>query len=127
MSKRSEVAEVLIAAHLPGCKFEGRIISGSIDTMPVSGLILELKRCLWDTKHVKEYEQFLKMVEFPNQERQQAKVIGLNPNSHNKVKSIKRHIHDTLIDDGVEQMPAWLYHRCDEIYYINLKGVGELW
>lgn len=127
MNGWQEAKEVLIVAHIPDCKFEGRIISGSIDSMPVSGFVLELKRCLWGTKFQKEYEQFLKMIECPCQERQQAKAIGIQPNSHRKVKAIKRHIEDTLIEDGVNRMPSWLYEKCSEVHYINLKGNGGLW
>lgn len=123
----NEAKDVLIAAHLPDVKFEGRITSGSIDSMPISGLVMELRRCLWGTKYQDEYEQFKKMVEFPCQLRKQAKAIGLNSNSNNKAKNIKRHIEDTLIADGVERMPKWLYDKCDEVHYINLKGSGELW
>jgi hypothetical protein len=133
MSKRDEAKAVLIAAHLD-MRFEGHITSGSIDSMPVSGLILELKRCLWPPEHGGtrkrfdvEYGQFLKMIEFPNQERQQAKALGIPGYNHKKVKSVKRHIEDTLIEDGVDRMPAWLWEKCEEIWDMNLKGGVELW
>ena len=136
MSKRQEVAEVLIAAHLPGCMFEGRITSGGIDFGPVNDLILDIKRCLWSVEfggtrkqYDKEYEQFLILCDYPCQLRNQAIVLGLDPdNNRKKVKSIKQHIQDTLIEDGVDRMPSWLFYFCyDAIWGINLKGHGDIW
>jgi len=127
---------VLIAAHLPDVKFEAHTSSSSVDALPVSTLILELHRCLWGTKHVKEYEQFLLMMQYPCDEKRQAVAIGLGHKSlmaairgkeRHKVKNIKRHIDETLIEDGVAAMPKWLFIQCQDVYYFNLKGAGEIW
>ena len=136
----TEAKEVLIVAHFPDVKFEGGITSGSIDTMPVSGLILELRQCLYDTKYVKEYEQFKTMIVYPKDEHRQAQALGLLPKGYesllaamkrrkpqNKVANIKRHIEDTLIADGVDRMPKHLFERCAEVHYINLRGDGASW
>lgn len=140
----NEAKEVLIAAHLPDVKFKEHTSSSSVDALPVSTLVLELRRCLWGTRYVKEYTDFLKMIEYPCDNQQQTVAIGLQhpeigygrlmvairgkrTRPDNKVKNIKRHIEDTLIADGVDHMPTWLYEMCEEIHYINLKGCGELW
>jgi hypothetical protein len=136
--------QVLIAAHLPDVKFEAHMSASSVDALPVSSLILELRRCLWDTKHVDEYADFLRMIAYPCDERRQAVSIGLQrpeigygrlmvairgkrTRPNHKVKNIKRHIEETLITDGVNAMPGWLYSQCDEIFELNLKGHGDLW
>ena len=132
---------VLIAAHLPDVKFEAHTSSSSVDALPVSTLILELHRCLWGTKHVKEYEQFLLMMQYPCDESRQAVAIGRPEAGYgrllaairgrrrpeNKIKNIKRHIEETLIEDGVAAMPKWLFIQCQDVYYFNLKGAGEIW
>ena len=130
----AQAADVLIAAHLPDVKFEGRIISGSIDTMPISGLILELRRCLWGVDfcgtrkmYDQEYEQFIKIMGCPPIDCQQAVALGLPYGSGNKVKSIRQHIKDTLITDGVARMPVWLFNKCEMIWEDNLRGHVRLW
>jgi len=127
LQQRAQVKLVIIAAHLPDCKFEGGFISGSIDSMPVSGLVLELHRTLWGTTYTQEYRDFLKLMENPQKLRRQAISLGLSPESHNKVKNIKRHIDETLIEDAVYRMPQWLSDKAIEVYELNLKGEDELW
>jgi hypothetical protein len=121
----SQVKLVLIAAHLPDCVFEGGFISGSIDSMPVSGVILELKRCLWDTKYVEEYNQFITLMKYPQWEERQAKALGIE--SVEKVPNVKRHIDETLIEDAAYRMPQWLANKSLDIYDLNLKGASEIW
>jgi hypothetical protein len=133
----TEAKDVLIAAHLPDVKFEAHTSSSSVDALPVSTLILELRQCLYNTKHTDEYRDFKVMIQYPCDERRQAKALKLGHKAllaaifdrqqERKVKNIKRHIEDTLIADGVDAMPAWLYEQCEEIHYINLKGHGDLW
>ena len=135
---------VLIAAHLPDVKFEAHTSASSADILPVSVLILELRQCLYHTKHVDEYADFLKMMQYPCDEQRQAVAIGLQrpeigynrlliairgkrTKPNNKVKNIKRHIEETLIVDGVNAMPGWLYYQCRDIYDINLDLHGDLW
>ncbi len=133
----NEAKDVLIAAHLPDVKFEAHTSSSSVDALPVSTLILELRRCLYKTKHTDEYQDFLAMIQYPCDERRQAKALKLGHKAllaaifdrkqERKVKNVKRHIEDTLIADGVDAMPDWLYEMCEEIHYLNLRGHGGIW
>lgn len=133
----NEAKDVLIAAHLPDVKFEAHTSSSSVDALPISTLILELRRCLYKTIHTDEYKDFLVMIQYPCDERRQAKALKLGHKAllaaifdrqqERKVKNIKRHIEETLIADGVDAMPAWLYEQCAEIHYINLRGAGSIW
>lgn len=132
----NEAKDVLIAAHLPDVRFEMHTTSSAEDILPISMLVLELRRCLYDTKHTDEYKDFLAMIQYPCDEARQAKVLKLGYKSlvdavfgkkQRKIKNVKRHIEDTLIADGVDAMPSWLYEMCEEIFYINLRGHGGLW
>ena len=132
----TQAKQVLIAAHLPDVKFEVHTSSSAVDAMPVSTLIFELRRCLWNTKHVNEYKDFLAMIQFPCDDARQAKAIKLGHKSllsaicgkdRHKVKNIKRHIDETLIEDGVVAMPKYLFIQCQDVYYFNLKGAAEIW
>lgn len=136
MNGWTEAKEVLIAAHLPDVRFEMHTTSSAEDILPISMLVLELRRCLYNTKHTDEYKDFLAMIKYPCDESRQAKVLKLGYKSlvdavfgrkQRKVKNVKRHIEDTLIADGVDAMPSWLYEMCEEIHYINLKGHGGIW
>lgn len=131
-----EAKEVLIVAHYPDVKFEGHIISAT-DPAPISGIVLELRRCLWNTRYTSEYEQFRKLMLYPKDEHLQAIALDILPmgyesllavlqrrKAHNKLQSIKDHIENTLIADGVERMPGWLYDKCIEVHYINLREKG---
>ena len=135
-TKWSEARDVLIAAHLPDVRFEMHTSSSAEDVLPVSMLVLELRRCLYNTKHPGEYEDFLAMIKYPCDEARQSKALNLGHKclidavfgkKQRKIRSVKRHIEDTLIAEGIDAMPSWLYDMCEEIYYINLQGHGELW
>ena len=134
-----EAKEVLIVAHYPDVRFEGHVISAT-DPAPISGIVLELRRCLWNTRYPSEYAQFKKLMLYPKDERLQAIALDILPmgyesllavlqrrKARNQVRGIKEHIEDTLIAEGIERMPRWLFDKCAEIHYINLRGEGGLW
>ena len=115
--QRSNIKVVICESYKPDTTFkdnEGYGSNPAFSSMPVECTLMEIRRTLWETTFITEYQWFRSHFMGGVEYRTIAELTGT---SKGKVENRV----DDMLDDAVYRMPEWLATKCLGIYTVFFR------